>query len=132
VSPRLAGACPAFMVTVSAVSDGVSVVAVSGELDWSQVPQLRQALRSVLAGDGPAFVVLDLSGLEFTDSSGLGLMIAGHQWAKARGGMLALAAVPRFMASVLRVAGLTRIFPPYATVGDARAALLAGGAACPR
>jgi anti-sigma B factor antagonist len=122
----------AFSVDAQSTDTGTTVIAVSGDLDLSVAQLLRTALLDALAEGTPPYVVLDLSRLEFTDSTGLGLIIAGHKRAKSRGGMLVLAAVPPSTAALIRVAGLTRIFPPYATVGDARAALLAGGAACLR
>lgn len=128
MSPRLATACPAFEVRGPEVSAGVSVIAVRGELDYAVAARLGSVLRGALAGDGPRHMVLDLSGLAFMDSSGLGVIVAGHKWARARGVMLALAAVPPNTASMLRIAGLERIFPPYANVAEACAALTARGA----
>lgn len=129
MSPRLAEACPAFEVRGPQVSGDISVIALCGELDHAVAARLRTALRDALAGDAPCHIVLDLSGLAFTDSSGLGVIIAGRKWARARGVMLALAAVPPNTTAILRIAGLEQIFPPHATVAEARAALSAGGAA---
>lgn len=57
---------------VSVVQDGDSVtIALGGELDLATVDQAREALGSVPAG---ASVVLDLTGLTFIDSTGLGLI----------------------------------------------------------
>jgi anti-sigma B factor antagonist len=60
--------------------DGVLVV--SGELDAHTAPSLVQALASV---DGVNAVV-DMSDVEFVDSSGLRALIDAHQSAEAMGG----------------------------------------------
>lgn len=110
--------------------DGHTVIAISGDLEFATAEHLRQALLKVFANAGTPQIVVDLSHLEFTDSSGIGLFISGHKRAEARGGALALAAVPPNTSAVLRVTGLTRLLPAYATVADAHSALSAGGAAC--
>ena len=54
--------------------DGVPVIRVEGELDLSSVESVRHAVTPVLEAE-PARVVIDLSGLEFMDSSGIALML---------------------------------------------------------
>jgi anti-sigma B factor antagonist len=83
-----------------------------------------------LAGARPPYILINLAELAFTDSTGLGVIISGYQRSKARGGMLALAAVPPNTSALLRVAGLTRLLPLHATIDDALSALVAGGATC--
>jgi anti-anti-sigma factor len=65
------------------------VVAVSGELDLDSAEKLRAALHSPEA-QAPT-VVLDLRGLRFIDSSGLSVIVAHHQRAKAAGFRFAVA-----------------------------------------
>ena len=63
----------AFSVTVEC-RDAFFVVAATGELDVYTSPNLRQSLDSVLA-EGAEKVVVDLTGLSFIDSSGLGVLV---------------------------------------------------------
>jgi anti-anti-sigma factor len=58
---------PEFSVTTAGL-DGAIVVSVSGELDMSTAPQLKEAL---VACDGNQPVVVDVTALDFIDSSGL-------------------------------------------------------------
>ena len=51
------------------------LVTLHGELDISTAARLEEDLRRIEA-DGPALLVIDLSGLEFMDSTGLRLLIA--------------------------------------------------------
>jgi anti-sigma B factor antagonist len=122
----------AFSVDVQIVDTDTTVIAVVGDLDLSAAPLLRRALLCALAESRMPCIVLDLSGMAFTDSTGLGLIIAGHKRAKARGGLLALAAVPQNTNSLLRIAGLSRLLALHATVAEAQAALLAARAASAR
>ena len=62
---------------VSVARDGESVtIALSGELDLATVDRAREALEQVPPGTP---LVLDLSGLTFIDSTGLGLIAAAAQ-----------------------------------------------------
>lgn len=75
----MADAPPPFEVLVGA-REGRPVVTVSGDLDIATARELRAALPSVSAG-APA--MLDLSGVTFIDSSGLGLLnelVSGGGW----------------------------------------------------
>lgn len=45
-----------------------------GEIDFSVTPKVREALLQ-LVGDSPRDIVLDLSGLDYIDSSGLALLL---------------------------------------------------------
>lgn len=56
------------------VLDGVRVIAVKGELDLNTAPQLEQRLEPALSGDD-AGLLIDLSGCEFIDSTGIGLIV---------------------------------------------------------
>lgn len=55
--------------------DGAIVVRLEGELDLAGVPELQEALHSAQHGNISQMVV-DLRGLTFLDSSGLGVLIA--------------------------------------------------------
>jgi anti-anti-sigma factor len=57
-----------------------TTVRLTGELDLSSVPALRESL-AFLAGD----VVVDLVDVSFVDSQGIGLLIAEHQRRVNRG-----------------------------------------------
>lgn len=58
--------------------DGVRVIAVNGELDLSTAPQLEEQLAEMpSAGEGA--LLIDLSGCEFIDSTGIGLIVRTWQ-----------------------------------------------------
>jgi len=61
---------------------------VSGELDLSTVPQLRDALAVVRDPGGD--LVLDFAGVSFVDSSGLGLLLSTARTMTERGASLVL------------------------------------------
>ena len=91
------------------VDDATELVAVSGELDMSNSPELRRRVTAALRG-GRACVVIDLGRLTYMDSSGLAALIAAHQATTARGGRLALVIGSDSVRRTLQVRGLDRLF----------------------
>jgi anti-sigma B factor antagonist len=97
---------------------GRTVVEVDGELDLFSAPVLRDALVRV-SGEGRHRVVVELSGLKFMDSSGLGVLIGAAKRAAAGGGALCVAGASDRVVKVLRVTGLMRVMPAFAGLEEA-------------
>jgi anti-sigma B factor antagonist len=62
-------------------------VALGGELDLAGVPALERVLADAEA-TGPVAIVVDLTALEFLDSSGLRCLVRAHGRAREAGGRL--------------------------------------------
>ncbi|MFB9388697.1 STAS domain-containing protein [Streptomyces coeruleoprunus] len=76
------------MVSVERADHGAwAVLRVSGELDLVSSPVVRRRVHDVVA-EGRHHVVLDLSGVRFCDSSGVGVLIAARRLLHScRGGL---------------------------------------------
>ena len=99
---------------------GCTVVEVRGDLDMATAPQLRDGLqRLVDAGDRQ--VVVDMAGVGFMDSSGLGTLVVTFQALRGAGGRLCLAAVQPAVHSVLRITSVDRVIDVYESVQAAEA-----------
>ena len=85
--------------------NGATVVHLEGELDLAGVPKLREALHSAQHAD-VSQIVVDLRGLTFLDSTGLGVLIAADN--AGRDGHVALSFV-RGIETVQRVFKLTAV-----------------------
>ena len=98
--------------------NGRAVVEVGGELDIFTAPVLRDALLR-LSGDGRHLLAVELSGLKFMDSSGLGVLIGAAKRATGGGGALCVAGASDRVVKVLRVTGLMRVMPSFGTLEEA-------------
>jgi anti-sigma B factor antagonist len=99
---------------------GCAVLEVRGEVDMATSPQLRDGLqRLVDAGDRQ--VVVDLAGVGFMDSSGLGALVMMFKALRDVGGRLCLAAVQPAVHNVLTVTSVDRVIHIYDSVQAAEA-----------
>ncbi|GLW08991.1 anti-sigma factor antagonist [Microtetraspora sp. NBRC 13810] len=99
------------------------VLEVLGDLDFHTAPQFRDAVEKIVLRPGRQ-LVLDLTGLEFCDSSGVTALIAARNHAFAAEAVIALAAVPSNTARILRIVGLDQMFPIHPDAATAVAAHL--------
>jgi anti-sigma B factor antagonist len=98
---------------------GVSVVAVKGEIDVYTAPRLRDRITD-LVGSGTYRIVVDLEGVEFLDSTGLGVLVGGLKKVRAHGGSLQLVCTQERLLKIFRITGLAKVFAIH---GDVDAAL---------
>jgi len=95
-----------------------TTVAVIGELDLATAPRVRAAVVQVLA-DGADRLVLDLGGVDFIDSTGLGVVLGAVRRMRATGGTIRLVVHEPAVLRVFELTGLDRVLPIAASVDDA-------------
>jgi anti-sigma B factor antagonist len=95
-----------------------TVLAVSGEVDVYTAPSLRDRIAELLDG-GKRKLVIDLGGVEFLDSTGLGVLVAGLNRAREVGGSLSLVCPQERVLKLFRITGLDEVFTVHSTVDDA-------------
>jgi len=106
------------MEITSSMEGDVRVLTASGRLNMVSAPRLKTLVHDNVAAGHPRIVV-DLGGIAFIDSSGLGALIGGLKTARQHGGDLRIAAAGEQVLSVLKLTNLDRILRPYATAHDA-------------
>jgi anti-sigma B factor antagonist len=90
-------------------TDGVHVVAVSGEVDLFTAPEFKQRVMAPI-GAGVDRVIVDLTETTFIDSSSLGVLIGAHRRLKSRGGGLVVACSTDAIVKTFRITGLDGVF----------------------
>ena len=90
-----------------------------GSLDIATAPTVRAALNEATEKGGQHLVV-DLTHLEFLDSTGLGVLIGAHRRAMERNGTFSLIVSDGPIARLLNITGLIAVFAAYRSVEDAR------------
>lgn len=96
---------------------GWTIVNVNGEVDLHTAPMLRERIHE-LTEQGTDRIVLDLGGLSFMDSTGLGVLVAGLKRLKTRDGEFVLAGAQDPVRKILEVTGLHRVFDMRDSVAE--------------
>jgi anti-sigma B factor antagonist len=102
-----------------------TVLAVAGEVDVYTAPALRDRIADLL-DKGQQRLVIDLGGVEFLDSTGLGVLVAGLNRAREVGGSLSLVCPQERVLKLFRITGLDEVFTVHSTVDEALASRSAG------
>ncbi len=98
--------------------DGATVLSLTGEIDMRTAPLLRERLADLLAA-GDQTVVVDLTAVEFLDSSALGTFVEAARTLDGTGGSLRLACPPPHVQKVFRITRLADVLPIYDGVVEA-------------
>lgn len=94
------------------------VVATTGEIDLHTAPRLQADLAELMQ-DGSPRLIVDLSGVEFCDSTGVNVLLAAMRRAHEQGGSLSLVSPQAAVRKVLGITGLDSVFPVRESVEEA-------------
>jgi anti-sigma B factor antagonist len=100
------------------VSGGMHVFELIGSLDIATAPTVRAALLEA-SERGDHKLIVDLTKLEFLDSTGLGALIGGQRRAKEFDGDVRIVATEGQILRLLRITGLLKVFSVYPTLDAA-------------
>ncbi len=100
------------------VVEGLPVFELSGSLDIATSPTVRASLLEASAR-GDHRLIVDLTNVEFLDSTGLGALIGAQRRAREFGGELRLVVKEGQIVRLLRITGLLKIFAVFPTLDDA-------------
>ncbi|MET7438724.1 STAS domain-containing protein [Streptomyces sp. NPDC004082] len=104
-----------------ATGEGVCVLQLAGEIDFTTAGALREAFADRDGIPGHRTVV-DFSEVTFMDSSGVNALVGANRAAALGGGWIRLAAVPAEVHEVLHIVGLDDVLLLYPTLTLALAA----------
>ncbi len=96
---------------------GSDVVRMTGEVDLCTAPDLKAAIYELLDA-GADDVVLDMTGLEFMDSAGLGVLVGTLKRVRSAGGSLHLVCDRDNILKVFSLTGLDKVFSVCPTLED--------------
>jgi anti-anti-sigma factor len=83
-----------------------AVVTVAGEIDMMTVGQLATVINTILNDSPPPRILLDMAGVTFCDSQGLGTLVVLSRKATTAQSCLVLTNVADFLLRVLDITGL--------------------------
>ena len=91
------------------VNGNTMTARLSGELDHHHTQKLREEIDRSVQKEHPSRLILNFAGVEFMDSSGIGLVLGRYRLMQEREGSLVLCAMPPHIRRVMRVAGIANL-----------------------
>lgn len=91
------------------VKDNKMIIYLSGEIDHHTSREIRDGVDRLIVTHRPSAFILDLSGVDFMDSSGLGLVLGRYRKIKELGGEMFIANASERTMRILKMAGVDKI-----------------------
>jgi anti-sigma B factor antagonist len=98
---------------------GCTLLRLTGDVDFRSSPALREELLRLI-DRGARRLILDLSDVEYVDSSGVGTLVEARRHLLREGGELFLASMRARVRGVFEIARLDRFFKITDSVDEAR------------
>jgi anti-sigma B factor antagonist len=98
--------------------EGVCLFTLKGELDVYSAPRLKEDLSSRIDG-GCTQIVLDMEGVGFVDSSGLGVLVSALRRAREKDGSVRIVCTKDNVLKIFRITGLDKVFPIFSDKEEA-------------
>ncbi len=95
-------------IEIAPEADTVTAI-LSGEIDHHGAGRLREVIDDSVRRTCPRLLVLDFGGVEFMDSSGIGIVLGRYRLMQDMGGRLALRSLPPHIRKVMQVAGISSL-----------------------
>jgi stage II sporulation protein AA (anti-sigma F factor antagonist) len=84
-------------------------VFLAGDLDHSNAKEIREDIDCAIERNSPERLVLDFSGLEFMDSSGIGLIMGRYKKCEPLGCKITVSGAKGTIKKVIKIAGIERL-----------------------
>ncbi|MEP6894298.1 MAG: STAS domain-containing protein [Chloroflexota bacterium] len=96
----------------------VTIISLKGSIDAMTAPKITEFIQSQIA-NGNTKLVTDFSGVDYTSSAGLRVLLGAIKESRARGGDLRLTSVQPDVLKVLNLSGFTNILKLFETLDAA-------------
>lgn len=97
----------------------ILIANLSGELDHNSAEEVRVKIDDRIDRDNIEKVILNFSGVNFMDSSGIGAVLGRYKKLSNKGGVLCITEPNKNVNRIFELAGLYKIIKNYNTVDEA-------------
>ena len=103
----------------------LKLIRIVGQLDESNVDEQAKTIYTLIeSGIQGLSLIFDFTGLEYMNSKSIGYLTDWYSKVSTTGGKVVIAAARENILDILQVVGLTQLIPAYATVEEAKIAVL--------
>lgn len=100
------------------------IIKVDGEIDHHTSIIIREKIDKEFSRNNAKNIIFDFSGIDFMDSSGIGVIMGRYRNAKQMGGKVAIAGVNASLDRIFNISGLHKIINNYENVEQALKSLI--------
>ncbi len=111
-----------FKMDTRIMEQDLPIIELEGEVDVYTAPQLKQQVVKILEG-GAKLLVVDLTKVDYLDSTALGVLIGGLKRMREADGNMVLICPSQRIRRVFEITGLDKIFDIYNTEEEAQGAV---------
>lgn len=104
-------------------ANNYEIIEFKGEMDKSNIAQIRAGLDEYLLNYAKDFLILDLKDLDFINSEGVGYLVADYYRLLKKAKKMCIAGTKQQVMDVFNLVGLPKLIPCYPTVGECVTAL---------
>lgn len=101
------------------INDNCLIVTLKGELDHHTSEEARKKIDQKYYNNNLLNMILDLRGLNFMDSSGIGLIMGRYKNCNDRQGNISIISTSPYIDRILKMSGLLKIVNVYSTIDEA-------------
>lgn len=95
------------------------IVTLQGELDHHTSEDVRKKIDQQYYNNNLLNIVLDLRGLNFMDSSGIGLIMGRYKNCKEQRGSISIVSTSPYIERILKMSGLLKLMNVFPTIDEA-------------
>lgn len=103
--------------------NGITAFSLVGKLEFTSSSRLKEKVQAALS-EGRVKIILDLTQVDFVNSSGLGTLISILKQVRQSGGRLMLSGLAPVVKEIFEITQLEQVFEIYPSEAAARAQLL--------
>lgn len=111
------------MEVIFKISEDILIARIKGEVDHHSAAPLRNAIDQSMKAFGCKDLILDFSGVDFMDSSGIGVALGRYKKLSKSGGRLYISGCSPYIERVLAMADVFSIIPKAGDQDSAVAAM---------
>ena len=97
----------------------VTIFKVEGEIDIYSAPEFKYSMLEAIEGHRNELII-DLTGVNFIDSTGLGVLVSASRQIINRKGKLLLVADDQIILNIFEITGINKIISIYPTIKEAK------------
>lgn len=101
------------------VKGNMLLIRLKADLDHHTAVAVREAADALLARSGAKHILFDFTGVDFMDSSGIGVIMGRYRQVIFQGGRVGVTGVGKNVDRIFKISGLYKIVEQYTTEEEA-------------